>query len=213
MPFIPDLAVLLAFTAASLVIIVTPGPDMTLYVGRALSDGRSPALACVAGTLTGVFVHTILVALGISALVVASPAAFLVLKTGGALYLLWLAVQALRGGAVFSLDRPEATGRSLIANWMQGFAVNMLNPKIIIFFMTFLPQFVVAGDPHISGKLLFLGLFFGVLALPLLVAMVLAADRFAGWLRGNRRVMRAIDYVFAGVFSIFAVRILLTDGR
>ncbi len=213
MPFVPDLTVLLAFTAASLVIIATPGPDMTLFVGRALSDGRSPALACVAGTLTGVFVHTVLVALGISALVVASPTAFMVLKTGGALYLLWLAIRALRGGAVFRLEKTPGTDRSLLANWTQGLMVNLLNPKIIIFFMTFLPQFVSAGDPHISGKLLFLGLFFGVLALPLLVAMVVAAERFAGWLRGNRRVMRAIDYLFAGIFSVFAVRILLTEGR
>lgn len=213
MNFIPELSVLLTFAAASLVVIVTPGPDMTLFVGRALSNGRSPALACVAGTLTGIFAHTVLVALGIAALVVASPTAFLVLKTGGALYLLWLAIQALRGGAVFRLDRTPTADRSLLVNWLQGLTVNLLNPKIIIFFMTFLPQFVVAGDPYIIGKLLFLGLFFGVLALPLLLAMVLAADRFAGWLRGNRRIMRGIDYVFAGVFSVFAVRILLTDGR
>ena len=213
MPFVPDLTVLLAFAAASLIVILTPGPDMTLFVGRALSDGRGLALACVAGTLSGILVHTVLVALGISALVVASPAAFLVLKTGGALYLLWLALRAIRGGAVFSLEGADASGRSLWANWSHGVAVNLLNPKIIIFFMTFLPQFVSAGDPHISGKLLFLGIFFGAFALPFLVAMVLAAERFAGWLRGNRRVMRAIDYTFAGAFSIFAVRILLTDGR
>ena len=213
MSFIPDLTVLLAFAAASLIVIVTPGPDMTLFVGRALRDGRGPALACVAGTLTGILVHTVLVALGISALVIASPTAFWVLKTGGALYLLWLALKAIRGGAVFSLEGADANGRSLWANWTHGVAVNLLNPKIIIFFMTFLPQFVSAGDPYISGKLLFLGVFFAVFSVPFLITMVLAAERLAGWLRGNRRVMRAIDYVFAGVFSIFAVRILLTEGR
>ncbi len=213
MSFIPDLTVLIAFAAASLVVILTPGPDMTLFVGRALSDGRGAALACVAGTSTGLLVHTVLVALGISALIVASPAAFLVLKTGGALYLLWLALRAIRGGAVFQIEGGETRGRSPWANWTQGAAVNLLNPKIIIFFMTFLPQFVSADDPHVSGKLLFLGVFFTVFALPFLVVMVLAAERLAGWLRGNRRVMRTIDYVFAAVFSVFAVRILLTEGR
>ena len=128
---------LLAFAAASLVGIITPGPDMTLFVGRALSDRRAPALACVTGTLTGILVHTVLVTLGISALVIASPTAFWVLKKGGALYLLWLALKAIRGGAVFSIEGAGANGRSLWANWTHGVAVNLLNPKIIIFFMTF----------------------------------------------------------------------------
>ena len=96
MDLLPTLPTLLAFTAASLLLAVTPGPDMTLSISRALSQGRGPALYVVVGTSLGIVVHTLLVAFGISALITASPTAFLILKTGGAAYLLWLALQAIR---------------------------------------------------------------------------------------------------------------------
>jgi len=213
MSFVPDLPVLTAFAAASLLLVITPGPDMTLFVGRALSEGRAAAIACVAGTSTGIFIHTVLVALGISALVVASPTAFLALKAGGALYLLWLALRAILGGSTFRMEQFEGPQRTLFSSWSHGLAVNLLNPKIIIFFMTFLPQFVSVDDPNIIGKLLFLGIFYDVISLPIAIAMVLVAGRLAAWLNGNRRVMRLVDYLFAGVFSAFAVKILLTEGR
>jgi threonine/homoserine/homoserine lactone efflux protein len=213
MDFIPDLPVLLAFGLASILLVITPGPDMTLFVGRALSDGRAAGIACIAGALTGIGIHTILVALGISALVVASPTAFLILKTGGAAYLFWLAVRAIRSGSTFRITNGGGHEHSLFRQWLHGLTVNLLNPKIIIFFMTFLPQFVSASDPHITGKLIFLGLMYDAITLPVCVGMVLVADRLALWLKSNRRVTRALDYVFSGVFSLFAVRILLTEGR
>ncbi|WP_419906938.1 LysE family translocator [Hoeflea sp.] len=213
MPFIPDLPVLLAFTVAGLVLAITPGPDMTLFLGRALSEGRAAAIAVITGTMTGVVVHTVLVAFGVSALVVASPTAFAILKTGGAAYLFWLAVQALRQGATFRLNETAPRRRPLVASWSHGLAVNLLNPKIIIFFMTFLPQFVSADDPHIRGKLIFLGLLFNAISLPILIGMIFTADKLSSWLKGNRRIMRSLDYIFASVFSVFAVRILLTEGK
>lgn len=203
----------MAFAVASLLLAITPGPDMTLFVGRALSEGRLSAIACVAGTTTGLVVHTVLVAVGVSALVVASPTAFLVLKVSGAVYLLWLAIQAVISGSTFRLNSEKLHRRSLFASWSHGLAVNLLNPKVIIFFMTFLPQFVSADDPQITGKLVFLGLFLDVLFIPVGVGMVLIAGRLARWLSYNKRVMRLIDYSFAGVFSTFAIRILLTEGR
>jgi threonine/homoserine/homoserine lactone efflux protein len=213
MQFVPELNVLLAFSVACLLLAITPGPDMTLFVGRALSDGRASAIACVAGTSTGIIVHTVLVAVGISALLIASPTAFLVLKAGGAAYLLWLALQAIISGSSFKLSGTGSGNRTLFASWSHGLAVNLLNPKVILFFMTFLPQFVSANDPNITGKLVFLGLFLDVLSLPVAIGMVLIAGRFAAWLSGNRKVMRLIDYTFAGVFSTFAVKIFLTEGR
>lgn len=213
MPFVPDIPVLLAFALASVILAITPGPDMTLFLGRALSDGRAAGIACIAGALTGVCIHTLLVALGISALVVASPTAFLLLKTGGAAYLFWLAVQAIRYGSTFRTASGHARERTLVQHWMHGLTVNLLNPKIIIFFMTFLPQFVTVGDPHITGKLIFLGLMFNVVSLPIVVSMVMVADRLALWLKSSQRITRTLDYLFAGVFSLFAVRILLTEAR
>jgi hypothetical protein len=91
-------------------------------------------------------------------------------------------------------------GRRL-ANISSGFWVNLLNPKVIIFFMTFLPQFVSAGDPAVTHKLLFPRLFFILIGMPVNAAVVFAADWLAGWLQSNKKVLRGMDYTFAGVFS------------
>ena len=213
MDFLPSLPVLLAFTAASLLLALTPGPDMTLSISRALAQGRGPALFVVVGTSTGILIHTLLVAFGISALITASPTAFFILKTGGAGYLLWLAIQAVRSGSSLSVEKVEAARGSALANIATGLWVNLLNPKIIIFFMTFLPQFVTAGDPSVTQKLIFLGVFFIVVCSPVNVLVILAADRLASWLQANPKVLRGIDYTFAGVFSIFAFKIFMTQTR
>ena len=213
MDFLPTLPTFLAFTAASLLLAMTPGPDMTLSISRALSQGRGPALYVVVGTSLGIVVHTLLVAFGISALITASPTAFLTLKTGGAAYLLWLAVQAIRYGSNFTVKAAAGPRGTALANISSGFWVNLLNPKVIIFFMTFLPQFISAGDPDVTGKLIVLGLLFIAIGMPVNILVILGADKLAAWLQRNPNVLRGIDYTFAGVFSVFAAKILLTQAR
>ena len=213
MTFIPDLSTIAQFAIATFIIAITPGPDMTLFVGRALSEGRAAGFACMAGALTGIVIHTALVALGLSALIVASPQAFLALKVLGAGYLVWLAYQAIRHGSAFSPDATPRPPRSLYRNWATGLGINLMNPKIILFFMTFLPQFVSATDPHAPGKLFFLGMMFIALAIPITAPMIIAADGFAGLLRKSPRVTRIVDYLFAGVFSAFALKILSAQAK
>ncbi|MCM2293368.1 LysE family translocator [Allorhizobium sp. BGMRC 0089] len=213
MDFIPSLPTLAAFSAACLLLAATPGPDMTLSISRSLRDGRLAGLAVLIGTNLGITVHTMLVAFGVSALIIASPTAFLVLKSGGAAYLGWLAIQAVRKGSKFTA-RPEGGSKGTAkAAFLNGIWVNLLNPKVIIFFMTFLPQFVSAHDPHVTGKLLFLGFWFMLISLPITIAIVLTAHRLSDWLQRNPQVLRGIDYTFAGVFSLFAVKILMTQAR
>lgn len=213
MEFLPSLPTLIAFTAAGLLLSITPGPDMTLSISRAISGGRKPALLVVLGTNFGIVCHTLLVAFGISALITASPTAFFILKTGGAAYLLWLAIQAIRFGSSLSVEKVERPQSSALASMALGFWVNILNPKVIIFFMTFLPQFVSAHDPHVTGKLIFFGLYFIAIGMPINVIVVLAADRLSAWLQANPKILRGIDYTFAGVFSIFAAKIFFTQAR
>lgn len=213
MSFVPETAVILQFALATFIIAITPGPDMTLFVGRALSEGRAAGFACMLGAFTGIVVHTALVSLGLSALIVASPQAFMALKIGGAGYLVWLAWQAIRNGSAFSPDTARREPRSLFQNWATGLGINLLNPKIILFFMTFLPQFVSAHDPHAPGQLFFLGMLFIPLSLPLVAPMVIAADKFAGLLKKSPKVTRIVDYLFAGVFSAFALKILTAQAR
>lgn len=213
MQYIPDATIFVQFAIATFVIAITPGPDMTLFVGRALSNGRGAGLACMFGAMTGILIHTAMVALGLSALIVASPEAFLVLKVFGAGYLLWLAYQAIRHGSAFSPESAAGRQRTLFENWATGLGINLLNPKIILFFMTFLPQFVAASDPHAPGKLFVLGLLFIPLSLPVTIPMVLAADGFSKMLHKTPTVTRMLDYLFAGVFSAFAIKILTAQAR
>jgi threonine/homoserine/homoserine lactone efflux protein len=96
---------------------------------------------------------------------------------------------------------------------MKGIAINLLNPKIILFFMTFLPQFVSAHDPHAPGKLFFLGMMFIVVSLPVTIPLVFMAHGFSQMLRRTPTVTRVVDYLFAGIFTAFAVKILTTQTR
>jgi threonine/homoserine/homoserine lactone efflux protein len=155
----------------------------------------------------------LLAALGVSALLAASATAFTVLKVVGALYLLWLAVDAVRRGSALNLAVERGTPMPLARTFWLGFAVNLSNPKVVLFFVTFLPQFIAAGDPAAADKLLFLGLYFVAVTAPVCAVFVLGADRFIALLRRRPRLMRAVDYGFAGLFGAFAVKILTTEGR
>ncbi|AZO40278.1 LysE family translocator [Mesorhizobium sp. M7D.F.Ca.US.005.01.1.1] len=213
MSFIPDTATLIQFAIATVILAITPGPDMTLFVSRTLSQGRATGFASMAGALCGTLIHTTLVVVGVSALIVASPTAFFVLKIFGAGYLVFLAWQAITRGSAFSPEKKTGPEISLLRSWAAGLGVNLLNPKIILFFMTFLPQFVSAHDPSAPGKLFFLGLMFIVLSIPVTVPMVLAAERFSAAMKASPRVTRVVDYLFAGVFSAFALKILTAQAK
>ncbi|MBU2487068.1 MAG: LysE family translocator, partial [Alphaproteobacteria bacterium] len=193
--FIPGLPVLAAFSFAVLLLAITPGPDMTLWMSRTIRDGRAVGLMTLLGTNLGIAVHTLLVAFGVSALIVASPVAFLALKTGGAGYLLWLAIQAVRNRSVLSVKASGKSDASMGKAFLNGLWVNLLNPKVIIFFMTFLPQFVSVNDPHVTGKLIFLGVLSILVALPVAILVVFGANGLADWLRRKPQVMRVVDYV------------------
>lgn len=210
MTFVPETSILLSYSFACLVLFATPGPDMTFVLAQTIARGHKAGFAAVMGGTVGTCIHTALASLGISLLLASSPAAFAALKILGAFYLLWLAIDAVRSGS--------ALNRRTSADWtvlpisrvfIVALGVNLTNPKVIMFFVTFLPQFVDAGDPHATGKLAFLGLYFIVLVLPLCVPLVLGAGRLTALLQRRPYLLQAMDYAFAGVFGAFAVKLFL----
>lgn len=211
--FIPDLAVILAFALAGVILAITPGPDMALQLSRAINYGRAHGLACAAGAMTGVLVHTTLAALGISVLIVAAPALFLALKIVGAVYLIWLAWQAIVHGGGLRLAAAAKKAPTLRQSYMTGVGINLLNPKVVLFFVTFLPQFVDAHDPAASGKLFFLGAEFIVISIPLAVLTVYAAEWIAAAFKRTKWVEKALNWSFAGIFTAFATTILTAQAR
>ena len=218
MPVIPELPIILAFTGAALLLAITPGPDMTLFLGRTIAYGRAAGLASLTGAAAGTVIHTILVVAGISALLVASPTGFWMLKIVGALYLAWRAIDAIRNGSTLRLDPDSVEKKTdrrgdIMPAFLFGIGINLLNPKIVLFYMTFLPQFVTIGDPDAQGKMLFLGLLFPLITWPFLALMILGAERVATTLTKRPAIARGIDWLFASVFGFFAVKILLAEGK
>jgi threonine/homoserine/homoserine lactone efflux protein len=210
--FVPDLPVLVAYFVASVILGLTPGPDMTFFLSKTVAQSRAAGFAALGGASTGLVIHSVLVAVGLSALLAASATAFTVLKIAGAIYLAWLAVDAVRNGSSLSLDK-GARHEGLSSIYLKGLTVNLLNPKVIIFFVTFLPQFVVTADPHTPGKLLFLGLFFTVVNIPVCGILILVADRIAGMMKRSARITRVVDWLFAGVLGGFAVKLIFTQAK
>jgi threonine/homoserine/homoserine lactone efflux protein len=213
MTFLPDNATLLAYSLACFVLFITPGPDMSFFLAKTVQGGRRAGIAAMSGASVGNLFHSLAAAFGLSALIAASATAFTAVKVIGALYLLWMAWDAIRNGSALNIAGGDGQRLSVRRTFLAGLGVNLTNPKIILFYLTFLPQFVAADDPHAASKLLFLGFYFVIFALPLALGLILIAERFIATMRRNPKVMRAIDYSFAGVFSIFAIQILLTKGR
>jgi threonine/homoserine/homoserine lactone efflux protein len=177
---VPPADHLLAFTITVVVVVLIPGPSVLFTVGRALSLGRRGALLSVLGNAAGLCVQVVLVAFGLGALVATSAVAFTAVKTAGALYLIWLGVQAIRHRRSWAAVRPAgaspAGGRRIV---VQGLAVGVTNPKMIVFLTAALPQFV--GPGSVAPQILFLGAIIVVVALTCDSMWAMAAGTARAW--------------------------------
>lgn len=204
-----DMTVAITYCLAVVLLTLTPGPDMTLFLGRTVLHGRRHGFAAFAGAACGLLIHTMLVALGLSALLAASPTAFNILKVVGCVYLLWLAFDALKNGSSFALEPGQGASEALASTFAKGLGINLLNPKIVVFFATFLPQFVEATAEDASYQLAGLGIVFVAIAIPISLLMILGAEKIAAKLRQSPKILRAVDYLFAIVMVSFAVKLVL----
>lgn len=211
----PDFQHLLLFIAAGWLLNLTPGPDVLYIVTHSLRSGARAGIVAGLGITTGCFVHIFAAAVGVSALLAASATAFTVLKWMGAAYLLWVGLKIL-----FS-RRPQATTdlmavaasepqRPLKAIFVGGFWTNVLNPKVAIFFLAFVPQFIApdAASPALAFAML--GVLFNVNAIPVNTGWALAA----AWMAKRDAVQRGMHWLdrAAGVMFIgFGIKLALTD--
>ena len=208
--FLPTLPVLLAYSAAVFFIAITPGPDMALFISRTVAGGRRAGFAAMLGASAGLIMHALLAAFGLSALLAASATAFTAVKIAGAVYLLWLAIGAVRHGSSFHVQEATQEQRPFSRDFVVGLGINLTNPKVVMFFVTFLPQFVEAGDAEASARLLFLGLWFLMIGMPVSGAIIIMAGRFTAFMQSSPRVMRSFDYGFAALMTAFAARLMFT---
>ncbi|GII75301.1 RhtB family transporter [Sphaerisporangium rufum] len=187
----PPLPVLAVFAAASLALMIVPGPAVFYIITRSVAQGRAAGFLSVLGVHAGSAVHTVAAALGVSALLAASATAFTVVKYLGAAYLLWLGVRKLFGGSKETADQIAPVSRSRLFG--EGFVVNVLNPKTAIFFLAFLPQFVDPARGPVAPQILLLGLVWIVLGMASDGSYALLAAALAGRLRRSRRAARRLD--------------------
>ena len=211
--FFPSASLAAGYLVACLMLAATPGADMALFLSRTLGGGRMQGFAAQAGANAGLIVHTVAAALGLSALLAASAEAYQAVKIAGALYLLWLAFRALKHGTALKLNAEGAATGGLRGAFLNGLLINLANPKIVLFFVTFLPQFIDARDAHASLKLFALG--FGFIAITTIVnaAVILVAARFVPATRTNPRALKAFDCAFAALMSAFAARLVWTEAH
>jgi threonine/homoserine/homoserine lactone efflux protein len=193
-----------AFVAVAAVVVVTPGVDMALVTKQALLHGRPAAQAAAMGINLGILVWTLAAALGLAALIAASATAFTLIKLAGAIYLIYLGVQALRAAHVQAPTVPSgAPGRA--AAFRQGLASNLLNPKIAVFFTSLLPQFVDAR--HAAPQdLLLLGALFNCMGVVWLLGYAAVAARGRDVL-GRPAVKRAVNRLTGVVLVGLGVRL------
>ncbi|MEM6760399.1 MAG: LysE family translocator [Pseudomonadota bacterium] len=198
-----DPILVLAFIPAGLALNLTPGADMMFCLGQGLRAGPRAALAASAGISLGAFVHAALAGLGLGAVVAQVPLAFEVIRWVGVAYLLWLAVQVLRRPTT-----PAAQVQPGPRAFRAGLIVNLSNPKVILFVLAFVPQFV---DPAAGPVLMQFLIFGGLLALGGFVINgavgVFASGAGARLARGSR----AIDYISGGIFAALAARLAIME--
>jgi len=196
---------LAGFFAVAAIVVVTPGPDMALVMRNTLAGGRSAGLATSLGTCSGLLVHATAAALGLSAILLASSRAFTAVKLAGAAYLVALGLLAL-----FRSQGGEATGSAPRgvrpwAAYRQGVLTNVLNPKVAVFFLSLLPQFIEPGEGF-TARLLLLAAVFIAIGLAWLTTYTLALDALGGVL-SRAKVRRAIERVTGAVLVALGVRL------
>jgi RhtB (resistance to homoserine/threonine) family protein len=206
---LPNASALVPFLVAALALNLTPGADMTYTIARTVAQGRAAGYASAAGIATGSAVHTLLAVVGLAALIQASPAAFQAIKYLGAAYLLYLAVKLLTARP--AEDGAELPRSSLWGAFRQAVLVNLLNPKVALFFLAFLPQFVDPTHGAVWAQMLVLGTLFnlgGFLVNSGVTTLVAAGARRV---RHSRRFQRAMNLISGTLLGGLAVRIALTE--
>ncbi|OOY09437.1 LysE family translocator [Thioclava sp. F36-7] len=208
----PDLSHLLAFGAVALAMVLSPGPNMIYLVSRTICQGRGAGLVSLGGVALGFVFYMLCAAFGITAIVLAVPYAYDALRMAGALYLLWLAWQAVRPGgrsAFETRDLPVDGPRKLFA---MGFVTNLLNPKIAVMYLSLLPQFIDPAAGSVLAQSLALGAVQIVISVGVNAAIVMGAGALAQFLATRPLWMRVQRWAMGTVLAALALSVL-RDAR
>lgn len=216
LPLDPHLVQL--YLIAATVLVLAPGPDSLLVLSRSIADGRNAGIVATAGITIGNIVHAVLAAAGISALIAASPGLFDLLRYAGGAYLAWIGARALwsaltarRAPAGEDAAAPESAPARTV--FLQALLTNLLNPKVILFYLAFVPQFVAPSLGHVAVQTFVLGIILGGMGCLYLLGIAALSAGAARRVLRNARVKAVLDGVAGVLFLGFALRLLLTERR
>lgn len=203
--------ILLAFVLSSGVLALSPGPDNIYVLMQSLVHGVKYGMATVAGLMTGCLVHTSLVAFGVSALIRQSPWLFTAIKIFGAGYLFYLAYKVLQSNDQIDLDQ-GVPKKKTSALYVQGFFMNVLNPKVSIFFLAFFPGFLFSESMNTVGQFYILGVLFILVSGVVFSLIAFLAGRISGYLQSHKQSGRFFKWAQIVVFVFIGCFILLSEN-
>jgi len=208
------------FLIAALLLNISPGPDMAYIVGQTAVHGRKIGLFSSLGVISGAFVHVLAATFGLSAILATSALAFAIVKWIGVVYLVWLGIGALRSSFAKSetdlgseeLAAPISTKpMTAFGAWRQGVMIDVLNPKVAIFFMAFLPQFIDPARGNGAVQFLVLGLMVLLIAFVVEGMLVLAVASAAGRIKGSRKLGAWLNRALGGMFIALGIRLAISQ--
>ncbi len=205
-----ELNIILIFMAAGIALNLTPGPDMLYCVSRGISQGESAGLVSALGIGGGGLVHTLAAALGLSALIIYSALAFQIVKYAGAAYLVYLGLRILMDRSS-NTDITELRNTGLNKIFYQGVVTNVLNPKVALFFLSFLPQFIDPNAGSVTLQILILGTVFNTTGTIINGIVGFMAGSSSGWLNRNPLIGRIQKYVTGSILVGLGARLALSD--
>lgn len=213
----PDSTQLLMFIAAGWLLNLTPGPDVLYIVSNALKSGVRAGMVAALGVVSGCFVHVFAAALGVGALLATSATAFTLLKWAGAAYLMWMGVKLLlaKGGGSSIVPAGVSAEVAAVNLWRvyrQGFLTNVLNPKVALFFLAFVPQFIAPGTEDKVTAFLLLGLLFNLNSLPINFGYAWLAGWASRRVGAVQRAMHWMDRAAGLMFIGFGLKLALSDN-
>lgn len=203
--------ILLAFSLATAALAISPGPDNIFVLIQSITNGRKYGLATVAGLMTGCLVHTSLLAFGVSALIKDSSQIFYAIKVFGSLYLLYLAVAVYKSDAAIILDNVGKEKKSLVQLYGQGFVMNVLNPKVTIFFLAFFPGFLFSDKLSHVVQFYLLGMVFILVSTLIFGAIALLSGSISEYLNLHHNTGIILKWLQILVFIGIAIYLLFTD--
>lgn len=203
------------FIISGLLLNITPGPDTAYIIGRSVQFGWRGGAAAALGVATGCLVHVFGAAIGLSALLAASSAAFMLVKWIGAAYLCWMGLKMLLSRPQQSVGDPPAGSAAMALRqvFLQGALTNVLNPKVALFFLAFLPQFVSSDSPHKAAAFLALGLIFVFNGTLWCLGVAAFAASAAGRIRQSGKALLWINRTLGGLFVYLGIRVALLQAR